>query len=301
MQRLSLVASVVSRLAAARARSLGVSPTPPVPPPAALLRGVLVRDRPLSSPRDVLNELSATEQSLLHLRSTSAAFPPPRLLVIDSIAAPFRGAEADDPTAHDAARRAELLFAIGCRLRELATAFGLAVLVTNQVADDLGNEARALAPALQTAPRTPFAAATGAENASPAANGAYGAYTNPTFPPPLRSASLLDRRTPPKPPSPLPSVPPPPLPPPDASLPARGSAFPLRTSGRLVRPALGLAWSSAGPSTRLFLSREETASGGGGRPVRREARVVFSSFLPERAVALEMSNDGLQAFAAQHN
>lgn len=375
MQRLSSVASVVSRLASVRAAAAGLPPGL-VPSASALLRGVFVRDRPLSAPRELLNELSATEQSLLQLearvwvhggagsdagRPTAAQTPGqqapgpfpsaplpqgplpatshssplhphvsrassqpssplprlPRLLVIDSIAAPFRGAEPDDPTAHDAARRAEVLFAIGRRLRELAARFGLAVLVTNQVADDVGNDAAPPAPAgleraaalftslagtptpavLQAAhalPSPPAAAAAFcdrgyvSENATPT-TGSFGGRTRaptPKAPNGLPHPSPLSTRDP---------APFPPLPPPDASLPARGSAFPLRTSGRLVRPALGLAWSSAGPSTRLFLSREGGPGGGGERAVGREVRVVFSSFLPERAAAVEMTNDGLRA------
>jgi len=56
--------------------------------------------------------------------------PPVRLVVVDSVAAPFRG----DVDRGNAARRAQELFGMSSRLRALAASAGLAVVTVNQVA-----------------------------------------------------------------------------------------------------------------------------------------------------------------------
>ncbi|XP_074267675.1 DNA repair protein XRCC3 homolog [Silene latifolia] len=64
---------------------------------------------------------------------------PVRLIVIDSIAALFRSEFENTPK--DLKRRSSFFFKIAGRLRELADKFGLAVVVTNQVVDYVGNDA----------------------------------------------------------------------------------------------------------------------------------------------------------------
>ena len=61
---------------------------------------------------------------------------PVRLIVIDSIAALFRGEFENTP--FDLKRRSSLFFKISGKLKALAERFGLAVVVTNQVVDFVG-------------------------------------------------------------------------------------------------------------------------------------------------------------------
>ncbi|PIA59389.1 hypothetical protein AQUCO_00400340v1 [Aquilegia coerulea] len=63
---------------------------------------------------------------------------PVRLIVIDSIAALFRS--EFDNTPKDLKRRSSLFFKIASMLKLLAKKFNLAVLVTNQVVDSMGND-----------------------------------------------------------------------------------------------------------------------------------------------------------------
>lgn len=58
-----------------------------------------------------------------------------RLLVLDSVAAPFRG----EFNLSGATQRAKYLHAIGCRLKELSVQFKLAIVCTNQVSDRMTN------------------------------------------------------------------------------------------------------------------------------------------------------------------
>lgn len=62
---------------------------------------------------------------------------PVKLIVIDSIAALFRSEFDNNPA--DMKRRSSFFFKISGRLRALAEKFGLAVVVTNQVVDVMGN------------------------------------------------------------------------------------------------------------------------------------------------------------------
>ncbi|KAL2329610.1 hypothetical protein Fmac_017191 [Flemingia macrophylla] len=90
--------------------------------------------RAVHSAHDLLRAIPAVEAFLLHSRSP---WRPVRLLLIDSIAALFR---ADfDNTAADLRRRSALFFRISAGLRRLARRFGLAVVVTNQVVDFIGD------------------------------------------------------------------------------------------------------------------------------------------------------------------
>ncbi|CBI17834.3 unnamed protein product, partial [Vitis vinifera] len=75
-------------------------------------------------------------QQLSQSFRSSYSHLPVRLIVIDSIAALFRGEFENTP--FDLKRRSSLFFKISGKLKALAERFGLAVVVTNQVVDFVG-------------------------------------------------------------------------------------------------------------------------------------------------------------------
>ncbi|RDX80062.1 DNA repair protein XRCC3-like protein, partial [Mucuna pruriens] len=90
--------------------------------------------RAVHSAHQLVNVIATIETFLLHSRSR---WRPVRLLVIDSIAALFRS--DFENTGSDLRRRSSLFFRISGGLRRLAKRFGLAVVVTNQVVDFMGD------------------------------------------------------------------------------------------------------------------------------------------------------------------
>ncbi|KAK7394230.1 hypothetical protein VNO78_14752 [Psophocarpus tetragonolobus] len=87
--------------------------------------------RAVHSAADLLALIPIIETFLLHSPS------PVRIIVIDSIAALFRS--DFDNTGSDLRRRSSLFFRISGGLRRLAKRFGIAVVVTNQVVDFMGD------------------------------------------------------------------------------------------------------------------------------------------------------------------
>ncbi|CAJ1840520.1 unnamed protein product [Sphenostylis stenocarpa] len=83
---------------------------------------------------ELLHLIPTIETFLLHSRSR---WRPVRIIVIDSIAALFRS--DFENTGSDLRRRSSLFFGISGGLRQLAKRFGLAVVVTNQVVDFIGD------------------------------------------------------------------------------------------------------------------------------------------------------------------
>ena len=83
----------------------------------------------VQSADELFDVLLKTDSILLRPRTQF----PVRLIVIDSIAALFRGEFENTPL--DLKRRSSLFFKISGKLKSLAERFGLAVVVTNQVVD----------------------------------------------------------------------------------------------------------------------------------------------------------------------
>ncbi|XP_020231987.1 DNA repair protein XRCC3 homolog [Cajanus cajan] len=104
------------------------NPTLPCPDPCDR-----VFVRAVHSAEELLHAIPTIEAFLLHSRSR---WRPVRIIVIDSIAALFRS--DFDNTGSDLRRRSSLFFRISGGLRRLARGFGLAVVVTNQVVDFIG-------------------------------------------------------------------------------------------------------------------------------------------------------------------
>ncbi|CAG9461477.1 unnamed protein product [Pedinophyceae sp. YPF-701] len=80
----------------------------------------------------------------------------------------------------------------------------------------------------------------------------------------------------------------------------QGAHGALRTSGRDVMPALGLAWANC-VNQRIFLARLRSGLGadtGGDASVRREMSVLFSPTLPPRKLEFVIGRDGLRGVPA---
>ncbi|KAK7374809.1 hypothetical protein VNO80_08250 [Phaseolus coccineus] len=90
--------------------------------------------RAVHSADELLHLIPTIETFLLYSRSR---WRPVRIVVIDSIAALFRS--DFENTGSDLRRRSSLFFGISGGLRRLAKKFGLAVVVTNQVVDFIGD------------------------------------------------------------------------------------------------------------------------------------------------------------------
>ncbi|KAG4922910.1 hypothetical protein AAZX31_18G269700 [Glycine max] len=90
--------------------------------------------RAVHSAHELLNLIPTIETFLLHSKSP---WRPVRIIVIDSIAALFRS--DFENTGSDLRRRSSLFFGISGGLRQLAKRFGIAVVVTNQVVDLIGD------------------------------------------------------------------------------------------------------------------------------------------------------------------
>ncbi|XP_027349913.1 DNA repair protein XRCC3 homolog [Abrus precatorius] len=93
--------------------------------------------RAVHSADELVDLIPTIETFLLHSRSQ---WRPVRVVVIDSIAALFRS--DFENTGWDLRRRSSLFFKISGGLRWLAKKYGLAVVVTNQVVDLIGDDVR---------------------------------------------------------------------------------------------------------------------------------------------------------------
>ncbi|GIM02039.1 hypothetical protein Vretimale_6768, partial [Volvox reticuliferus] len=120
--------------------------------PDVNLANVLIEERPIAMPEDLLRSIRQLEVLLerevtvpmaaaaagtrLEAAAT-ASRRVVRLLVIDSVARVFRDAgESDEPQVQQLHRRAAQLFGLTALLKRLAQEYQLAVLLTNQVMDD---------------------------------------------------------------------------------------------------------------------------------------------------------------------
>ncbi|GLI62980.1 hypothetical protein VaNZ11_005837 [Volvox africanus] len=124
------------------------------------LGNVLIEERPIATPEDLLRSVRQLEALLEReaavpaataaaaagagARAVEAATVPRRvvrLLVIDSVARVFRDAgESDEPQVQQLHRRAAQLFGLTALLKRLAQEYQLAVLLTNQVMDDFDSD-----------------------------------------------------------------------------------------------------------------------------------------------------------------
>ncbi|GAA6013514.1 hypothetical protein JCM10207_008876 [Rhodosporidiobolus poonsookiae] len=232
---------------------------------------------------------------------------PIRLIVVDSIAAPFR-AETETGSSGFAVRAKEFAH-LGDTLKRLAHVYGCAVLVVNQVQDVFDSRGR-LPPSFL-------------ENVAPQPAASQLA----PFPPPSALSPFTARMRPPPPPTPslsrtstsssshsTSSNPPPPphqqhgfpsllynrfqsphFSGADASSPARTPAsaaylLPFAPSAP-VSAALGHAWSNI-PTTRVLCILRRAGHGGG--RTRRAMSLVFSPFAPRAAVEYELREEGVR-------
>lgn len=92
--------------------------------------------QPVQSADHLFDEILKLQSRLVTWNSTHKW--PIKLVVIDSIAALFRSEFENTPA--DLKRRSSLFFKIAGKLKYLANHFGLAVVVTNQVTDVMGEE-----------------------------------------------------------------------------------------------------------------------------------------------------------------
>ncbi|GIL49834.1 hypothetical protein Vafri_6151 [Volvox africanus] len=122
------------------------------------LANVLIEERPITTPEDLLRSVRQLEallerEAVVPIATAAAAAGSRvadaatlsrrvvRLLVIDSVARVFRDAgESDEPQVQQLHRRAAQLFGLTALLKRLAQEHQLAVLLTNQVMDDFDSD-----------------------------------------------------------------------------------------------------------------------------------------------------------------
>ncbi|GAA5857272.1 hypothetical protein JCM9279_002107 [Rhodotorula babjevae] len=190
---------------------------------------------------------------------------PVKLVVVDSLAAPFR-ADATTTSSSSFAQRARDLGALGDSLKRLAAEFGCAVVVVNQVADAFSPaEDRPLHPAFlgAGAPHEQFALPVDlySRTQTPHFSGLAASTSSAALKLPWYR---LD----------------------DGAVPPPGG----------VQAALGHAWSNV-PSTRiLLLVRRAGGAAGGAGPAstRRAAALVWSPWAPRAVLETRLGEGGLE-------
>ena len=190
---------------------------------------------------------------------------PVKLVVVDSLAAPFR-ADATTTSSSSFAQRARDLGALGDSLKRLAAEFGCAVVVVNQVAD-------AFSPAEERPLHPAFLGAGAPHEQLALPLELYSRTQTPHFSGLAASTSSAALK----------------LPwwrPDDGAL----------SSSNGVQAALGHAWSNV-PSTRvLLLVRRAGGAAGGAGPAstRRAASLVWSPYAPRAVLETRLGDGGLE-------
>ncbi|GAA6005812.1 uncharacterized protein JCM10292_004646 [Rhodotorula paludigena] len=255
-----------------------------------------------------------------YLSSTRTSIPRPalpiRLLVVDSIAAPFR---AETETGSSGfANRAKEFAQLGDTLKRLAHVYRLAVVVVNQVADEFEGRERpmppsflahdddapaqgAVPPAVGEMPppppplRPPFRPSAAQDSPAPAPLSRTASMTSSltTLPPPaphkqhLLPAALYSRFQSPH-FSGLAA---------SHSSPALPLPFSLSGAGGGTQAALGHSWSNV-PSTRVLCLLRRAGEGAVGG-TRRAAVLVWSAFAPRACVEYELrEREGVRSVGA---
>ncbi|EFJ52752.1 DNA repair protein (X-ray repair) [Volvox carteri f. nagariensis] len=241
--------------------------------PDVSLANVLIEERPIATPEDLLRSVRQLE-ALLEREAAVPPLPPPhltsgggaagasggrrvvRLLVIDSVARVFRDvAEGDEPQVQQLQRRATQLFGLATLLKRLAQQHQLAVLLTNQVMDDFNDSDS------QAVTSRPFLQLMCGLDLT------YILYWGPhgVRGPPIWQVTAPGSR-----------------------------AAPLLSSGRRVLPALGLAWANC-VNCRLFAARHDSWNG----VVVRSLQVVFAPYLPHSYCCFRVDHQGVWGLAEE--
>lgn len=235
---------------------------------------------------------AAPDDSFSHPPGRSPLKPPLpiRLLILDSIAAPFR-AETETGTL-GFANRAKEFAQLGDTLKRLASVYGVAVVVVNQVTDVWeGRGARVGPETFRSGGENGAGSSRSGRLSRTSTSGS--AHTTGSTASTLTSSST----GPPPPPHTQYSFPPllysrfqsPHFLGPSSSLSHPFLPLPFIPSGPPVSAALGHAWSNI-PNTRLLclVKRDSAAAGGGGARTRRCMCVVWSPYAPRAVVEYEI-------------
>ncbi|BGP20308.1 hypothetical protein JCM10213_002063 [Rhodosporidiobolus nylandii] len=235
---------------------------------------------------------------------------PVRLIIVDSIAAPFR-AETETGSV-GFAQRAKDFANLGDTLKRLAHVYGCAVVVINQVTDVFDSRGPLPPSFLEDIPHDPAQKGVGGASQFALAFPPQPSYAAPSpfarsfRQPPSATLSRSSTSS-----SSASSAPPPPLPPhqqysfpsllysrfqsPHFTGASASSLFPSAASSILpfrptapVSAALGHSWSNI-PNVRVLCLLKRPAHAAGGGKTRRAMTLVFSPYAPRGAVEYEIS------------